>query len=66
MPRVVRRACRILVSLATLLSLLLCAATVALWARSHARTDHVVWRRADGARSLRTWPAPEEKRTKAS
>lgn len=41
-------------TLAAAISLLLCAATAALWVRSHTTTDMVSWRNKGGARSVRT------------
>jgi hypothetical protein len=49
-----RRLCRGLFNGLTVLSLLLCVATVVLWARSYGLSDQVDWRGAGGWRALRT------------
>jgi hypothetical protein len=51
--RPIRRA---ILNAATALSLLLVAAVVALWIRSHVVSDSLVWTRTDGARQARTAP----------
>ena len=47
---------RRLLNFLTVLSLLLCVAAVALWVRSHAVEDQIMWRRVDGARWVVTSP----------
>jgi hypothetical protein len=46
---------RSLINLAAAMSLLLCVAACVLWVRSHGLTDQLVWRRADGQRSIASY-----------